>query len=77
MGTTTKGYSTVEGKEADLGRYNRILKQMQELANELLDAAPVEQYGQVERAELMQELVAASRVEFDEDVQVVYNIHVA
>ncbi len=47
---------------------------MQELANELLDAAPVEQYGQVERAEMIQELVVSSQIEFDEDTAVVYQV---
>lgn len=78
METASKAYSTVEGKEADLGRYARILRQLKELSNELLDAAPVEQFGQVERAEMIQELVFSSQVEFDEDVSVVYTVlHVA
>lgn len=72
MDTTSRAYSTVEGKEADLGRYTRLLRQIQELSNELLDAAPVEQYGQVERAEMIQELVFASQTEFEEDTAIVY-----
>ncbi len=67
-------YTTVSGGEADMEQYATLLKEMEVLVGKLLEASPVEQYGQVQRAEVIQDLVFASMVELEESQELVFTV---
>lgn len=61
-------FSNINGNEANMTEYAELLKKLEELAIRFVDTAPVQMVGQLERAELVLEMVIDSKLALKDEM---------